>query len=136
MGIRGSKVGHSGRVKGAQIAEARGVSESDVRTSIISSICFTILNVYADPSRRPLECGPDDWLLSYYPPSCLYAWRRRLLPGLRVQLQLSSRGGETSCDSPMPCLACPRSLEEGPPWREQRGHCSAGYCGRRLLEPS
>jgi hypothetical protein len=43
VGIRGSKVGHSGRVKGAQIAEARGVSESDVRTSIISSICFTIL---------------------------------------------------------------------------------------------
>lgn len=30
LGIRSSKVGHAGRVKGAQIAEARGVGESDV----------------------------------------------------------------------------------------------------------
>jgi hypothetical protein len=43
VGIKGSKVGHAGRVKGAQIAEARGVSESDV--SILYSLLFYNTNV-------------------------------------------------------------------------------------------
>jgi hypothetical protein len=40
--IHGTKVGHAGRVKGAQIAELRGVSEDQVSIAFFNSILMLL----------------------------------------------------------------------------------------------